>query len=121
MGCDMPRCEASLTFGPIVTDEPEVVPPKHSLLENIDIHVNSTSKNTNSSYQHLVMPLNPDHVYAALEDTGDVVEDKSDGSQYDGQLTTYGNGGAKEESGYQELLQSMKNPDGEYTRLNSQP
>ena len=114
----MPRCETSLTFGPIVTDDPEVVPPKYSSLENIDIHANSTSKNTNSSYQHLVMPLNPDHAYTALEDTGDVVEDESDG---DGQLATDPNEGVKEESGYQELLQSMKTPDGEYTRLNSQP
>ena len=99
----MPRCEASLTFGPIVTDEPEVVriPSKHSSLEN---SANSASKNTNSLYQHLVLPL---------EDIGDVVEDKSDDSQCDGsQLTSEPNGGVKEESGYQELLQSMKNPDG---------
>ena len=67
------------------------------------------------------MPLNPDHVYAALEDTGNVVDGESDSSQYDGQLTTDGIGSVKEESGYQELLQSMKNPDGEYTKLNSHP
>ena len=75
---------------------------------------------TNSSYQDLVMPLNPDHAYAALEDTCAVVEDekRSDGIQCDSQLAT---GDVKEESGYQELRLATKNSDGEYTRLHIQP
>lgn len=91
----------------------EDVSPGYSSVHNI---VNSVSKDTSSSYQDLVMPLNPDCGYAVLEDAGDVVE-RSVGHQ----LATDPNGGVKEEGSYQELLLAMKKTDGEYASLNVQP
>lgn len=78
---------------------------------------------TNSSYQELVVPLNPDNAYAVLKDTCAVVEDekRSDGIQCNSQLTTDPSGGVKEESGYQELLMATKSSDGEYTKLQILP
>lgn len=77
-----------------------------------------------SSYQHLVMPLNPDNAYAVLEDAGDVVEEdekKNDGSQCQNQLATNPEGGEKNGNDYQELLLAMKNPEEVYTKCNTQP
>ena len=100
-------------------DEVQVVPPRYSSPHNTDTHVNSTFKDTSTSYQHLVMPLNPEHAYAVVKDTCSVLENEKGGS--DGhQLASDPKGEVKEESGYQEL-QMTKEPDAEYTRLNIQP
>ena len=58
----------------------DVVPPHYSSPRNTDAHVNSTSKDTSSSYQHLVMPLNPEHTYAVQKDTSSVLENEKGGS-----------------------------------------
>ena len=96
-------------------DEVKMVPPRYSSPHNTDTHVNSTSKDTSTSYQHLMMPLNPEHAYAV---TSGVLENEKRGS--DGRrLASDPKGEVKEKSGYQEL-QMTKKPDAEYTRLNIQ-
>ena len=91
-------------------DYDEDISPGYSSLHNT---VNSTSKDTSSPYQDLVMPLSLDHGYAVLDDACDVAE-RSDGRQ----LAT---DPKESESRYQELLVAMKKPDEEYTSLNIQP
>ena len=99
-------------------DDVQVVPPRYSSPHNTDTHVNSSSKYTGSSYQHLVIPLNPEHAYAVLKDTCSVL--KNEKGRSDGRwLTSDPKGEVKEGSGYQEL-QMTKKPDAEYTRLNIQ-
>ena len=61
-------------------DEVDVVPPHYSSPHNTDAKVNSTSNDTSSSYQHLVMPLNPEHTYAVVKDTCSVLENEKGGS-----------------------------------------
>ena len=100
-------------------DEVHVVPPRYSSPHITDTHVNPTSKDTSTSYQHLVMPLNPEHTYAVVKDTCSVLENekgRSDGRR----LASDPKGEVKGGSGYQEL-QMTKKPDAEYTRLNIQP
>ena len=99
-------------------DEVDVVPPHYSSPHNTNTHVNSTSKDTSTSYQHLVMPLNPEHTYAVQKDTCSVLENEKGGS--DGCRLASDPKGEVKASGYQEL-QMTKKPDAEYTRLNIQP
>ena len=61
-------------------DEVDVVPPHYSSPHNTDANLNSTSKDISSSYQHLVMPLNPEHTYAVLKDTCSVLQNEKGGS-----------------------------------------
>ena len=77
-----------------------MVPPRYSSPHKTDTHVNSTSKDTSTSYQHLVMPLNPEHTYAVVKDTCSVLENEKGGS--DGhRLASDPKREVKEESGYQ--------------------
>ena len=95
------------------TDYDEEVPPDYSSLQVVDTQLNSSSgdrASTCSSYQDMMAPENLETGYAT-------VENKNHGSQLD----TDPKGDVKEESGYQELLLAMKEPDGEYARPNVQP
>lgn len=98
------------------TDYDEDVPPDYSSLQIVDTQFNSASgdrASTSSSYQDMTGPENLEAGYATVENE----KGRSDGSQLD----TDPKGDVKEESGYQELLHAMKEPDGEYARPNVQP
>lgn len=98
------------------TDNDEEVPPDYSSLQIIDTQLDSSSgkrASTSSSYLDMMEPENSETGYDSVENE----KGRSDGTLLDADPKA----GVKGESNYQEILQDMKEPDGEYARPNVQP